>query len=87
MASAWDAFSQEEAEETWQWERRYAARAQGLKRHKMLAESNVSGVLGKAFGADAHGKAVILTPCHSVMHAVHSLYQFIIKRKKPGPHA
>lgn len=38
--------------------------------------------LREGFCADAHRKAVILTPCHSVMHAIHSLYQF-----KSGLHA
>lgn len=40
MASAWDTFSQEEIEETWQRWPRYAARAHRLKLHKMLSKSD-----------------------------------------------
>lgn len=81
MASACDTFSQKETGETWQWWRRYAARAQGLKRHKMLSKSNV--------GARLRGGGCCWCSqesCHFyAVSLIHSLYQFIIEGKEAWP--
>lgn len=61
------------------------SRGSRAKAPQTVIKINCNQRLREGVCADAHRKAVIFTPCHSVTHAIHSLYRLIVEEKEAGP--